>query len=118
MNVRETDRDFGRFSPVLNVATLLGAILGNAMAVSLFLWVTLNGPALYRAEKHSTEVILGAIRTLVELGVFFAAWVPIAICVLAFAIVIAGVAIVIWTTWVQQALAQISRLAALCPTLP
>ena len=42
----------------------------------------------------------------------------VVICILAFAIVIGGVMIVIWTKIVQKTLAEINRLSALCPTLP
>ena len=105
-------------SAFLTLTALLGAIVGNAMTIALLLRVLLNLPALYRAEMRSLEIVTASLQTSVELSVLLAAWVPIVICIVAFAIVIGGVAIIIWTNWVQQALAAINSLNRLCPTLP
>ncbi len=109
----------GRLPVLAEVSLLLGGILSAAMSLALFLAVVLNASALYRAEVHSIEIItatFGGAATPVVL--FAAAWVPVVICIVALAIVIGGVAILIWTTWVQQLLAFIRRQAALCATVP
>lgn len=108
-----------RIPPMAGLTAAIGGLLAAAWSLSMLYAVLANAPAFYRAEVHAVSTVLAAISGEAMAGVVFAAaWVPIVICVIAFAIVIAGVAIIIWTTWVQQALAWISRQAALCPTLP
>jgi len=109
----------GRLPSVVRLATLVGGVMAAAMSFSLLLAVVARGPDLYQAELRSFKILSAAFQGEPISGVLFAAaWVPVVICVLAFAIVVAGVAIVIWTTWVQRALAWISAQAAICPTLP
>jgi protein-S-isoprenylcysteine O-methyltransferase Ste14 len=98
---------------------LPGSFLLATMSIALFVSVLSNAPALLEAEIYSLDVIIPYIAGIeTSSALVAAAWIPIVICVIAFAIVIAGVAIVIWTNAVQSVLAEISRLSRLCPTLP
>jgi len=106
------------FSGLQSLTALVGVIAANAMTLSLLLAVALNVRALYQVESNGLEVVLASFWKPIEAGVLFAAWIPIVICIACFAIVIGGVAIIIWTNWVQQALAAINRLSRTCSTLP
>ncbi len=106
--------------PLLSrISLFIGGILAAAMSLSLFLTVVLNGSALYRAEVRSLAAFTATFKEAATPGAVFAVgwWIPIVICILAFAIVIGGVAIIIWTTWAQRLLAFISAQSAICPTL-
>lgn len=115
----ENDGSLSRLPVLAQVSLFVGGILTAAMSVVLFLAVVLNVSPLYRAELRSIDIIVATFGGATTTGVLFAAiWVPIVICLAAFAIVIAGVAIVIWTTWVQDLLDFIQRQSAICRTLP
>lgn len=115
----ETVDSPAQLSLVSRLVLFVGGTLTAAMSLSLFLAVVLNWSALYQAEVLSLNVIMETFGSAATAGVVFAAgiWIPVVICILAFAIVIAGVAIVIFSTWVQQLAAFISATSAVCPTL-
>jgi hypothetical protein len=107
-----------RVSPLIGVAAFFGGILAAAWSLSLLAATLLHVPAIYRAETKSVGILLSSLHCNVQPALLLAAWIPVAICVLAFAIVVGGLLIVNLTPWVQQVLAEINRLTRVCPTVP
>lgn len=103
----------------LSISMMLpGSLLLATMSIVLLVSVIKNAPALLETEIRSLDIILAVIGGEAITGTaFVAAWIPVVICIISFAVVIGGVLIFLKTTVMQKLLAEIARLSALCPTL-
>jgi len=89
------------------------------MSIVLFISVIKNAPAIYEAEVYSLEVISSSISgTEISSMVLAAVFIPVAVCVMAFVIVTAGVVILIWTELAQQYWANLNKWYNFCKTVP